>query len=263
MIAKGGEIALNVSIITVCFNSSNTIRNTIESVLTQTYKNIQYIIVDGCSNDGTVDIVKNYEEKFINSGIKYLWLSEKDNGIYDAINKGIKMASGDIVGILNSDDYFYDNNVLQDIVRALNKNLVDCIYGNLIYVDHRNNNRISRKWISKEFENGLFEKSWTPAHPTFYCRRSMYEQYGLYRIDFKIAADVELMYRFLVKHSIRSFYLDRVMVVMRKGGVSNRGIYSTLTITKEMKIAINENGGQFNIIKYLWYKALKIRELFV
>lgn len=254
---------MKISIITVCFNSSKTIKDTIESVLNQTHNNIEYILVDGCSTDGTVEMIREFEETFINRGRAYAWISEPDNGIYDAINKGIKMASGDVIGILNSDDYFQDSKVLQDVGKIFEENAVDCIYGNLVYVDPGKGNQISRKWISKTFKPGLFAKSWTPAHPTFYCQRKIYEQCGLYRIDFQIAADVELMYRFLEKHRIKSYYFDRVMVVMRRGGVSNRGIKSTIIITQEMKIAINENGGQFNILKYLFYKGLKIKELII
>ena len=251
---------MKISIITVCFNSSKTICDTIDSVLKQNYKNIEYILVDGNSKDNTVEIIKKYETIFRKNGMDYIWVSEVDNGIYDAINKGIKMATGDIIGILNADDYYYDDHVLADIVKKFDNQLIDCIYGNLIYIDSNQNNRISRRWVSKEFKKGLFEKSWTPAHPTFYCKKELYIKYGLYRTDFKIASDVELMYRFLDKHYLRSLYIDRYMVIMRQGGVSNRGIASTITITKEMKIAINENGGKFNIFKYLIYKCLKIKQ---
>ena len=254
---------MKISIITVCFNSAKTISNTIESVLLQTHKNIQYILIDGCSTDGTIAIIKKYAEIFHKSGIEFLWMSEPDNGIYEAINKGIKMASGDAIGILNSDDCYYDARALEDISRTLERDAVDCVFGNLVYVDPSKGNQVTRKWISKPFKPGLFEKSWTPAHPSFYCKKRIYEQYGLYRTDFQIAADVELMYRFLEKHRIRSFFLDRFMVIMRRGGVSNRGIKSTIIITQEMKIAINENGGQFNILKYLFYKLLKLKELIV
>ena len=247
----------------MCFNSAKTISKTIDSVLQQTNKNVQYILVDGCSTDGTVTIIKNFAEIFRESGVDFQWVSEPDNGIYDAINKGIKMASGNVIGILNSDDYYYDEKVLEDLKKTFEGNVVDCVYGNLVYVDPNKGNQVSRRWISKPFKQGLFEKSWTPAHPTFYCKRNIYEQYGLYRTDFQIAADVELMYRFLEKHQIRSFYFDRFMVIMRRGGISNRGIQSTFIITQEMKMAINENGGQFNILKYLFFKVLKLKELII
>jgi len=251
---------LKISIITVSLNSSKTIRETIESVLRQTHKNIEYILVDGNSKDETCEIIESYEQIFKKNGMDYIWISEKDSGLYDAINKGIQMASGDVIGILNSDDYFFDNNVLFDIAEKFNIELVDCIYGNIVYIDPNKDNKVTRRWVSKTFKKGLFEKSWTPGHPTFYCKKELYENYGLYRTDFKIAADVELMYRFLEKHCLRSLYIDRYMVIMRQGGVSNQGIMSTVTITREMQIAITENGGKFNIFKYLLYKCLKIKQ---
>jgi len=253
---------LKVSIITVTYNSEKTLTDTIESLYNQTYDNIEYILIDGKSKDTTVDIIKSYESKFNDKGIEYKWVSEKDNGIYDAINKGIRLATGDIVGILNSDDYYYDNNVVKDISEAFKDKRLDCIYGNLKYIDPESN-KVTRIWKSKQFQPGLFQKSWTPAHPTFYCKKELYDKYGVYRTDFKIAADVELMYRFLVKHIANSKYIDRYFVLMRQGGVSSNGINSTIIITKEMKKAFKDNGAKFNIIKYMFYKAIKIREFLV
>lgn len=251
---------MKISVITVSYNSENTIKDTIESVLEQTFRDIEYIVVDGLSNDGTIDIVKSYEDQFRSKGISFKWISEKDNGLYDAINKGIKIATGDVIGILNSDDFYLDNMVLNDIAGSFNSN-IDCTYGNLVYVKADNTDIVCRRWVSKDFKKGLFEKSWTPAHPTFYCKKSIYEKYGLYRTDFTIASDVDLMYRFLDTNNIRSRYIDRVFIKMRAGGVSNRGFKSTLTIIKELSISINENGGKFNILKYMFYKLLKIKQI--
>lgn len=250
---------MKISIVTVSYNSEKTIKDTIESVLNQTYSNIEYILIDGQSKDNTIDIIKDSERNFLGKGTEFKWISEKDNGIYDAINKGIKIATGDVVGILNSDDYYYDNNVVNDIIEAFKNNTIDCIYGNLVYIDP-DSEKVTRRWTSKDFVKGLFQKSWTPAHPTFYCKREIYNQYGLYRTDFKIAADVELMYRYLEKNSVVSKYVNRYIVTMRQGGVSSSGLKSTITITKEMKQAFKDNGGKFNLVKYMFYKALKIRE---
>ncbi|WP_339060531.1 glycosyltransferase family 2 protein [Tepidibacillus marianensis] len=250
---------MKVSIITVSYNSSKTIKDTIESVFSQTYNNIEYILIDGKSKDTTIEIIKSYEKDFEEKGIQFRWISEKDNGIYDAINKGINMATGDVIGILNSDDYFNDNNVVKDIAEVFKGENIDCIYGNLKYIDPVSK-RVTRKWISKQFEFGLFEKSWTPAHPTFYCKKDVYCKYGMYRTDFKIAADGELMYRLLEKHKVHSKYINRPMVVMRQGGVSSSGLKSTYIITKEMRQAFKDHGGKFNLLKYLGYKALKIKE---
>lgn len=244
------------SIITSVLNARSTIEDTITSVLEQTYKNVEYIIVGGGSTDGTTEIIKSYGKKITK------FISEPDKGIYDAMNKGILASSGDIVGFLNADDVFYDNIAIQRIVSAFTSDAIDCVYGNLVYVSRQNAARITRRWRSREFCDGLFEKNWTPAHPTFYCKKDIYERFGLYRTDFRIAADVELMYRFLQKYHIRSKYINADFVRMRDSGVSNRGIKSTVVITREMKRAIIENGGQFNLIKYLFFKLLKITEFF-
>lgn len=245
-----------VSIITVVLNAKSTIEDTINSVLGQTYKNIEYIVIDGGSTDGSLDIVNKYKDRI--SKI----VSEPDKGIYDGMNKGILAATGDIIGFLNADDMFYNNFVIQSIVSAFASEAIDCVYGNLVYVDRQDIAYVTRRWKSQEFCEGLFAKSWTPAHPTFYCRKTCYEKYGLYRTDFRIAADVELMYRFLQKNRVRSKYFNADIVRMRDAGVSNRGIKSTIIITREMKRAIIENGGQFNLIKYLFFKFLKLSEFF-
>jgi glycosyltransferase involved in cell wall biosynthesis len=253
---------MKISIITVIYNGANTIADTIESVYNQTYNNIEYLIIDGKSSDNSIDVIKRFEEAFYNSGISYKWISEEDDGLYDAINKGINMSTGDVIGILNSDDFFSDNLVVNDIAIIFENEKVDCIYGNINYINPITS-KVMRKWKSKQYEDGLFDKSWTPAHPTFYCKKEVYQKYGLYRTDFKIAADVELMYRFLVRYKVKSKYLERLMVIMRMGGISNNGLNSTLTITKEMIKVYKENGKNLNLIKYLIYKFLKLKEFIV
>jgi len=245
-----------VTIVTVVLNARNTIDNTIRSVLSQTYRNIEYIVIDGGSTDGSLDIINSHR----NSITKII--SEPDKGIYDGMNKGVLAASGDIIGFLNADDTFYDNTVVQNIVSEFKNNNIDCIYGNLVYVSRQNLSRITRIWRSRTFCDGLFEKSWTPAHPTFYCKKDLYDRFGIYRTDFKIAADAELMYRFLQKNHAKSKYVNADFVRMSDLGVSSRGIRSTIVITKEMRRAIVENGGQFNLFKYLFYKFLKIGDFF-
>ena len=211
-----------VSVITVALNTRFTIEEAIKSVLGQTYKNLEYIIIDGGSIDGTAEIIKSYGKKITK------FISEPDRGIYDAMNKGILAASGDIVGFLNADDVFYDKNVIQKVASVFTNAEVDCVYGNLVYVSRKNSERITRVWRSRDFSDGLFERSWTPAHPTFYCKKVLYERFGFYRTDFKIAADVELMYRFLQKYHIRSKYINADFVRMRDSGMSNRGIKSII-----------------------------------
>ncbi|MCX5749215.1 MAG: glycosyltransferase family 2 protein [Candidatus Saganbacteria bacterium] len=243
-----------ISIVTVVFNNKEMIASAVDSVLSQTYRNIEYIIVDGGSTDGTAGIIKSYGKKIG----KYI--SEPDKGIYDAMNKGIKLATGDIVGVLNSDDMFYDKFVVEDIAKTFVENDADCVYGDLVYVDRNDVNKVTRRWDSCAFKSGLFEKSWTPAHPTFYCKRELFERLGYYRLDFKIAADVDLMFRFLEIAGISSRYIPRMMVKMRDCGVSNTGLSSAITITKEMRQVFMENGRRFNLLSYLFHKALKIRQ---
>ncbi len=247
---------MKISIITVVYNNEKFIKNAIESVLNQTYPDIEYIVIDGKSTDRTLEIINQYQDKIDKI------ISEKDNGMYDAINKGIKLVNGEIIGILNADDEFYQPDIISQVAKAFSENKIDALYGDLIYVKRDNPQKITRKWVSRDFKHGLFAKSWTPAHPTFFARKNCFDEYGNYRTDFKIAADVELMYRFLEKHKIKSFYLPKIMVRMRDSGMSNNGLKSTLIITKEMRRAFLENSGKFNLSKYLFFKLLKIKEKF-
>ncbi|MGL1890215.1 MAG: glycosyltransferase [Spirochaetaceae bacterium] len=254
---------MKISIITVSFNSEKTISDTIESVLNQTFKNIQYVIVDGNSTDNTVNIIKSYENTFKKNNIDFSWISENDDGLYDAMNKGINIANGDVVGILNSDDFYYDNNVLSDINDTFINEQIDCLYGKLKYVEEDNVDKITRIYDPKMYESGLFEKSWTPGHPTFYCKKEKYDKYGLYRTDFIIASDQELMYRFLENFKIKPYYMDRFIVTMREGGISQRGFKNLFIIIRELKDSINSNGGKFNTFKYVFYKLLKVKQIFL
>lgn len=244
---------LKISIITATYNSSSTIADCITSVNEQTYPHIEHIIVDGLSKDNTLEIIKdipNRVERII---------SERDKGIYDAMNKGIKVANGDIIGTLNSDDTLFDSVAIEKIARFfLHNPEIDCMYGNLVFVNE--SKQIQRRWKSRPFEPGSFARSWTPAHPTFYCKREIFEKFGLYKTDYKIAADVEFMLKVLEVEKVKSSYLNEVLVSMALGGVSTSGLKSTITITKELKRAFKENGLKLNLLKYLFFKALKIKE---
>ncbi|GAB6045598.1 glycosyltransferase family 2 protein [Caminibacter profundus] len=245
---------MKVSIITVVYNNKDTIKDAIESVLNQTYQNIEYIIIDGNSNDGTIDIIKSYGNKIDK------FISEKDNGIYDAMNKGIKLASGDIVGILNSDDFYVDNRVIEKVVEVFKNKNVDSVYGDLVYVDKDNTNRIVRYWKSRGYQEGLFKKGWHPAHPTFFVKKEIYDQYGLFNLDFKIAADYEIMLRFLEKYKITSSYISEVLVKMRLGGESNRSIKNIIKANIECYKAWrvnNLNINPFIIIKKPFFKLFQ------
>ena len=244
---------MKISIITPTYNSEQCIENNIDSVFSQTYKNTEHIIIDGASTDNTIELIN----KRINN-ISFC-ISEKDNGIYDAINKGISLSTGDIIGILNSDDKFHNEEVLKEIVNVFIENPdVYCLYGNLIFLN--NSKKLVRVWNSKNFEIGQFVKSWTPAHPTFYCRKSVYDLFGNYKIDYKIAADVEFMFRVLEIGKLKSYFLNKTLVDMTIGGVSTSGLKSTLIIIKEIRRAFRENGYKLNLIKYLFFKFLKLRE---
>lgn len=249
---------MKISIITATYNSSATIKDTIDSVLNQTYKNIEYIVVDGLSKDSTIDIVKEYEPKFEG---KMRFISEKDNGIYDAMNKGISMATGDIVGILNSDDLYIDNNVLADIAQAFTTRDIDCLYGNLYFVDQHNINKIVRTWKGSQHHKGAFQKGWHPAHPTFYAKRIYFEKFGAFDTTFNVSADFELMLRFIEKHELKNYFLDRYFVRMRLGGESTGSIGKIIKGNKNVVRAFRKNGIKVSVfypIKRLFPKAMSI-----
>lgn len=227
---------MKVSIITVSFNSENTIRDTICSVLNQTYKNIEYIIVDGNSNDNTLNIVRSYKNKIAHI------VSEPDEGIYDAMNKGIKLATGDIIGILNSDDLYAGEEVIETVVNFFQEKNVESVYGDIMYVDFHDLNKVVRFWKSNEYNRKLFYFGWHPPHPAFFVKREVYEKYGNFRTDLKIASDYEIMLRFLFKNKISTSYLKRVLVKMRIGGESNKNFKNILKANIECLKSWKING---------------------
>ena len=239
-----------ISIITICYNSEKTISKTLRSLKSQTFKDFEHIVVDGGSNDKTISII---EKENISNKI----ISEKDRGIYDAFNKGIINSSGDIIGFLNSDDTFYSKNSLKDIEESFNKN-IDCVFGDLVYTNSRN--KITRFWKGSPFLKGSFKKSWMPAHPTFYCKRNIYDKYGLYDESFRIAGDFELMLRYLEKHNIISHYIPKTLINMKTGGVSNKSFLNKFKILKEEFKAFKLNNISLNKTLYILEKSKKINE---
>lgn len=207
---------MKISIITVCYNSEKHIKTAIESVINQTYNNIEYILVDGASKDKTVDIVKSYGDKITK------FVSEPDKGIYDAMNKGFQMATGDYLAVINSDDFYMSNDAIESVVNELNKKQTDSLFADLIYVEENNTDKQVRYWKSNEFVKGSFKKGWHPAHPTFFVKNEIYKKYGYFDLSFKLAADFELMLRFLEKHQISSCYLPKPIIKMRLGGATNK-----------------------------------------
>ena len=210
-----------ISIITATFNSAKTLKDTIQSVLRQTNKDFEYLIIDGGSTDETIDIVKSYESEF--SG-RLKWVSEKDQGIYDAMNKGIKMASGDVVGILNSDDYFTSDDILQTVDNAFKSHEIDAIYGDIHFIRDGNPQKCVRYYSSRMFRPFWLRFGFMPAHPSFYCKREIFDKAGLYSLDYKIGADYEMMVRLFKRHKIKSLYANKDFVTMRTGGASNNNV---------------------------------------
>lgn len=231
-----------ISLITVTFNSDKTLRDTINSVLKQTYTNIEYIVVDGLSKDNTMDIVREYEPQFEG---RMKWISEKDKGLYDAMNKGVRMATGDVVGILNSDDFFTANDVLEKVAAGFDKQ-TDAVYGDLHYVHPDDLQHSVRYYSSKIFKRNLMRMGFIPAHPTFYCRRECFDKFGYYKTDYKIAADFDLLLRFIYVNRIRIKYLPMDMVTMRTGGASTNGLKSRMGGMNEHLRSLRENGVKSN-----------------
>ena len=244
---------MKISVITVTYNSAATLADTLKSVASQDYADVEHILVDGASTDGTLDIIKGFPHVVH-------WISEKDNGLYDAINKGIRMASGDVIGILNSDDFFPDSGVLSDISKAFVDSITDAVFGDIAFVRPDNLQKIIRLYSSGNFRTKKFAYGYMPAHPSFYVKKSCYLSYGLYKLDYKIAADYELLMRFLYTKKIRFTYIKRIMVYMRTGGVSNQSFMSRYTLNKEIIKACRENGVNTNMgilsLKY-FYKVFE------
>ena len=244
-----------VSIITVCYNSEEYIEDTINSVLNQTYNNIEYIIIDGNSDDNTLDIIKEYEKKFDN-GIKYI--SEEDQGIYDAMNKGLKLATGDIIGILNSDDFYAHENVIEKVVNNFLANDIEALYSDLVYVAPDDPKKIIRNWQAGEYKKGKYKQGWHPPHPTLFVKKEVYDKYGNFDLDYDIAADYDIMLRFLEKYNISTLYIPEVFIKMRIGGESSKNFKSILVNSWECYKVLKKNdleGGAFTILFKLLWKA--------
>ena len=218
---------MKISIITATLNNRGTIEDCLNSIHNQSYKDIEHIVIDGGSTDGTLDLLSKYKNSIT------IQVSEPDKGIYYALNKGLKLAKGDIIGFLHADDMFADNDVIDTVVSNMERLNVDSCYGDLIYVGKKNTEKTVRYWKSCPYEKGLFEKGWMPPHPTFFVKKEMYVKYGMFDTDFKIAADYELMLRFLERHQITTLYIPSVLVKMRTGGTSNRSLRNILLKSKE------------------------------
>ena len=226
----------------------------IDSVLNQTYKNIEYIVVDGASTDGTVDIIKSYGTQISK------FISEPDKGIYNAMNKGVRLASGDFVGILNADDCLYSNDVIQSMVNRID-DTIDAVYGDVEFFSDKDLSRSVRYYSSKKFNIERFKYGFMPAHPSFYVRKKYFDLFGCYKEDYRIASDFDLLIRFLHSNNIKSKYIEMPFVKMRTGGVSNKNIMSRVLLNKEILRACKENNIKTNLFNIYSKYFIKIFEL--
>ena len=248
---------MKISIITTAYNSARTLRDTMESVLRQTYTDYEYIIVDGSSKDGTVDLIREYEPRFEG---RMRWISEPDRGIYDAMNKGIAMATGEVVGLLNSDDFYASDDVLSTIAQAfMLPDAPDAIYGDVHYVDEKDITKVVRYYSSKKFTRERIRMGYMPAHPSFYVRRECYERYGTFDTSYRVASDFDNILRLIYIHNIRTRYIAKDFVAMRMGGASSSGINSHLHIVADHFAAFRKNGLR---PKYFLYVLRYIKKLF-
>jgi glycosyltransferase involved in cell wall biosynthesis len=222
---------LKISIITPVYNNRETVEDCLRSVLSQTYPNIEYLVIDGGSTDGTLRVIEAYRSKIARL------VSEPDRGIYSALNKGLRLATGEVIGVLHSDDFYAHRRVLQKVTEAFGKSSADSVYADLKYVDKNNPNRVIRSWKSSTFTPGKFRYGWMPPHPTFFAKKRIFENYGGFNESLRIAADYELMLRFLEKHRISTYYLPEFLVHMRVGGISNRGLKNILLKSREDLLA--------------------------
>ncbi len=225
-----------VSLVTVAYNAAQTIEDTLRSVAAQTYRSLEHIVVDGGSSDATTRIAGCYAKRIA------VLISEPDEGIYHAMNKGLRHCSGDVVGFLNADDLFVHEDVVRRIAGVFADSAVEACYADLVYVDRRNPAKVIRYWKSTPYREGLFKKGWVPPHPTFFVRRSVYERLGGYDTSYRLAADYELITRFMYRHHIVTAYIPEVLVKMRMGGATNRSIGNIVKQNAEIWRAARGNG---------------------
>ena len=240
---------MKFSIITVCYNSANTIADTLQSVSGQKNVNVEHVLVDGASTDATLQIIKRYAEGAT-------LVSEPDQGIYDAMNKGIRLASGDIIGTLNADDFYRDDHVLEEVAQVFLDPTVEACYGDLVYVRQDHVGQVVRFWRSTAFKPGLFKLGWMPAHPTFFVRASVYERLGAFDLNYKIAADFELLFRFIEQNRIKTVYLPKVLVKMRLGGTTNKNMANVATQNREIFSILRRYYADFSVLRFVVSKAL-------
>ena len=240
---------MKISIITVCYNSECTIESTLKSVANQSYSDIEHVIIDGASKDGTLDIISRFNSVSV-------LVSEPDKGIYDAMNKGFSLATGDVIGTLNADDFYIDESVLSDVAIIFSDNSVDACFADLVYVKQDDTDDIVRYWKSEAYKPGLFKSGWMPAHPTFFVRKSVYEKLGVFDLNYKIAADFELLFRLIEKNEIRTAYLPRVVIKMRLGGTTNKSLNNINIQNKEIIQILCDYYQDFSAFQFWTHKVI-------
>jgi len=236
---------MKISIITASFNCAQTIEDCIQGIVDQTYPDIEHIIIDGGSRDRTLEVINKNRDKIAKI------VSEPDKGIYDAMNKGIGLATGDIIGIINSDDVVADTSVIETVVKCLSERNADTCYGDLVYVDRENTDKVIRYWKAEDFHRERFRNGWMPPHPAFFVKKEIYDQYGLFNLNFPVAADYELMLRFLYKYNVSTTYIPKVLVKMRTGGKSRPGVINTAKNMLENYRAWKVNGLETNLLTFI------------
>ena len=253
---------MKISIVTATYNSGKAVRDTFVSVLNQTYDNYELIVVDGGSKDDTLEIIRHYEPIFKG---RMKWISEPDRGIYDAMNKGIAMATGEVVGFLNSDDFYSSCGILRMVASSMRNKNIDAVYGDVHYVHDNDLGKCVRYYSSRAFHRVWMRFGFMPAHPSFYCRREVYEKYGTFDLSYKVAADFECLLRLIFLHRIRTMYLPLDFVTMRTGEASTRGFASHKQIMSDHQLAFKKNGVYSNVfmecLRYVYkiYEKLGIR----
>jgi glycosyltransferase involved in cell wall biosynthesis len=243
-----------ISLITVAFNAQNTIERCITSVLRQQSVNIQYIIIDGGSTDDTLKIIDKYRDRID------FFVSEPDKGVYDAMNKGIAIATGDIIGTLNADDMYADDEILNNVATAFAEQNINILYGDLDYIDKQG--KIIRKWRSGKYKSGIFNWGWMPPHPTFFCRKKLFDELGTYKLDYGSAADYELMLRFISVTKTNIFYLNKVLVKMTTGGISNKNFSNRVKAIRNDLKAMHNNHILLPAVTILFKPLRKIVQFF-
>lgn len=238
---------MKISVITVCYNNAETIKDTIESVARQHGVEVEHIIIDGASKDGTLGVIKNHNSVS-------LLVSEPDKGIYDAMNKGILLATGDIIGTLNADDFYIDEDVLKKVAQVFTDSNVEACYADLVYVSQLDKNKIVRYWKSRDYVSGLFKSGWVPAHPTFFARKSTYDRLGGFDLNYKIAADFELLFRFIELNKVKNKYLPEVLVKMRLGGTTNKNFSNVLSQNREIIAFLDKHYADFSLLNFVFKK---------